>query len=314
MLTFLSSPKPFKGRIREIQLRAIASWRATHPDAEIILYGGMPGEFSEACALGARHNSDIAKSPTGAPRFDEIARHAAREARWECQVYLNCDILLPPDFYSRVAPAIGTRGVVVGQRIDLARDAEFNAAVPDWCDALRRLGASGGARLHEPTGVDYFVFPRGLWEGLAPLIVGRGGYDGALLAFCLRKRVPIVDATRAVPAVHQFHDYGHVAGGLDEAHRGAEAMINFVGHDVLRSTPDVSDADIQLFRGQLVSNRCRGDWLRAGEIQLRHRWRLKYASYLVRALWRLRRYFGYVSGKPLDLEELLDDYSPASLG
>ena len=37
---------------------------------------------------------------------------------------------------------------------------------------------------------------------------------------------PVVDATRAVVAVHQRHDYAHVTGGFEEAHFGGEARRN----------------------------------------------------------------------------------------
>ena len=37
---------------------------------------------------------------------------------------------------------------------------------------------------------------------------------------------PVVDATRAVVAVHQRHDYAHVPGGFEEAHFGGEALRN----------------------------------------------------------------------------------------
>ncbi len=312
MFSFLASPKPFEGPIRDIQRRAIASWRAIHPDAEILLYGGEPGSFSEVVGPGVRHFPAIATSETGAPRFDALTEHASREARSDIQVYLNCDIILPPDFGERIAPALRTKKfLVVGQRIDLGEGVEFDLSERDWLAALRRLAVSGAAELHAPTGVDFFVFPRGLWSGLDPLIVGRGGYDGALLAFCLRRGVPIVDVSRVVPALHQFHGYGHLAGGFLESNRGAEALRNCRLHDVLHSAPCISDADLELADHRLVRSRARGDWLRAAEITVRYRWRMKYASYLLRAIWRFRELAGYAAGSHPKLGELLDGYRPS---
>lgn len=39
MITFLSSPKAFTGKVGENQVRAIKSWLRIHPDIEILLYG-----------------------------------------------------------------------------------------------------------------------------------------------------------------------------------------------------------------------------------------------------------------------------------
>ena len=36
----------------------------------------------------------------------------------------------------------------------------------------------------------------------------------------------VLDATQAILAVHQRHDYGHVPGGFEEAHFGVEADRN----------------------------------------------------------------------------------------
>jgi hypothetical protein len=308
MISYLASPKPFVGRIGQIQIRAIRSWLATHAEAEVILYGGRAGDFEEAIRLGAKHEPSVTVSRTGAPHFDAIARNAEVSARWDRQVYLNCDILLPPDFSHRITPVTLPRYLIVGQRIDLTEAAEFDMADSDWKQALQTHAAGGLADLHTPTGVDYFVFPRGLWGRLAPLIVGRGGYDGALIAFALRHKVPLIDATWTIPAIHQYHDYCHVAGGLHEAHRGAEALHNYRLHDVMHSTPDISDAEYQLRHGQVIEECCRGDWLRAWELRVRFHWRIKYASYPLRALWRIRQSCGYRSAAPITLNELLYAY------
>ena len=81
-------------------------------------------------------------------------------------------------------------------------------------------GASRGA-----TAIDYFVFTAGLFDPVPPFVVGRARFDNWLV-WRARERGIVVDASRAVVAVHQRHDYGHVRGGLDEAHFGVEAERN----------------------------------------------------------------------------------------
>ena len=62
-----------------------------------------------------------------------------------------------------------------------------------------------------PTAIDYFVFTAGLFDPLPPFVVGRARFDNWLV-WQARQRGAVVDATRAVVAVHQRHDYAHVDG------------------------------------------------------------------------------------------------------
>ena len=74
--------------------------------------------------------------------------------------------------------------------------------------------------------LDYFVFTKGLWPDMPELALGRTAWDNWLAARPLADGVPVVDATPAVMAVHQNHNYQHVAGGHDAVWRGAEARRN----------------------------------------------------------------------------------------
>jgi len=43
MITFFTTPKPFRGHIGVIQRNAIHSWKLVHPEAEVILFGNEEG-------------------------------------------------------------------------------------------------------------------------------------------------------------------------------------------------------------------------------------------------------------------------------
>jgi hypothetical protein len=283
-----------------------------HATAEVILYGTVTIPPELVANPRIRIVSDIRSSTSGAPFFDALVYEAALSGKYDLQAYMNCDIILTADFLERLAPVDLPEYLIIGQRIDLASEVDIDLGADDMLGIIRALAETGRAQLHTPTGVDYFVFHKGMWEQLEPLIIGRGGYDGALVAYSLRRKIPVIDVTWAVPALHQFHDYSHLKGGLHEAHRGDEALHNYHIHDVEHSTPDISDADYQLRDGRLIDNPCRGDWLRAFEIILRYRWGLKYTSYLVRALWRFSRNIGYNSSDPIILSELINGYTPIS--
>jgi len=50
-------------------------------------------------------------------------------------------------------------------------------------------------------------FPRGLGDGLLPLAIGRPGFDNYLLWRMRSRGAELVDASSAVVAIHQNHDY-----------------------------------------------------------------------------------------------------------
>ena len=306
MISFLTSPKGFKKESKLLQERAVESWKNTHPEAEVILYGNEEGVAEAASGLGVRHVPVIGASPRGVPRFDAMVGHAAKEARFDLQVYLNCDILLAPDFLIRVAPVKLPRFLMVGQCFNLGKEARPDLSSKDWTPEIRRLCRAGEATVRGAESMDYFAFPRGLWEGLAPLICGRAGYDPALMAFCLRRRIPVVDVSKGVRALHQYHDYAHVPGGKREVYLGEEAHFNRATHDILHSSPNTADADFELSHGQLEPGNCRGDGLRRLEIELRFRRNLKVPSYVIRGLWRGLRWAGFGREAELRMEQMLD--------
>ena len=62
MLTFLTSPKPFRGHIGVIQRNAIQSWKLVHENAEVILFGEEEGAEETARELGIRHAPHVKRN------------------------------------------------------------------------------------------------------------------------------------------------------------------------------------------------------------------------------------------------------------
>ena len=306
MITFLSSPKPFKGIAKEHQYRAIRSWQAAAGDAEVILYGDSPGIEEAGRELGVEVVKEIGCAPSGIPYVGAIVEHAAAHARHEWQVYLNGDILL-----SNLLPALQCvtlpRFLVVGQRMDLGEEVYVDVTQLDWKATLRRLAEEGKATLHSATGVDYFAFRRGTFAKLPPIVIGRAGYDHALLAWCFRHRIPVVDATFSVVALHQFHEYKHVAGGAATVERGEDARRNTTFAGGRHSTPNIADANYAIRRQRLIPCEARGDWLRRTELKLRFQWGLDRLGLLVRIPWRVLRALGWRPQLAPTLEDILNE-------
>jgi hypothetical protein len=229
MITFFSTPKPFRGHIGIIQRNAIQSWKLAHPDAEVILFGNEEGAAEVAAGLGARHEPEVDRNPHGTPLLSSLFERAARLARHNRLCFLNADILLTDDFLaaSTRLSQLQERSLMGGRRCDLGIKEPLDFSRPDWRESVRALARERG-KLRPPQWIDYFVFPRDLLRGQVPdFAVGRPGYDNWLLWKVRSMGVPVVDATEVVLAIHQNHDYSHHQGGENTFWNGAEAQQNY---------------------------------------------------------------------------------------
>jgi hypothetical protein len=229
MITFFSTPKPFRGHIAIIQRNAVQSWKLTHPDAEVILFGNEEGAAEVAAGLGARHEPTVERNAHGTPLLSSLFERADRLARHDRLCFLNADILLTDDFLAAATRLSGLRerSLMVGRRCDLDIKASLDFSKADWRESVRSLARDRGT-LRPPQWIDYFAFPRDLLRGQVPdFAVGRPGYDNWLLWKVRSIGVPVVDATEVVLAIHQNHDYSHHQGGEDTFWHGTEAQENY---------------------------------------------------------------------------------------
>lgn len=226
MLTLFFTPKAFQGHNAIIQRNALATWKALTPPCEILLMGRDPGSSEAAEEFRIRHVPDIQHTSRGTPLLNDLFRRAQREARHDVVCYINADILLLRDFLPAVHRTAreSQRFLMVGQRVDLdvTEPLDFGEG---WEERLRRLASAQG-RLHPATGIDYFVFRRGHLVDLPPFAIGRTAWDNWILFHARRRHFSLVDATPAVTAIHQNHDYAHVRGGTQGAWKGPEALRN----------------------------------------------------------------------------------------
>lgn len=162
----------------------------------------------------------------------------------------------PPKFAEVVRRvAEGASPVVMYANADILFDSSI-AQVVKWCEqqtddflivGRRTDELEGGQReLHRPSGMDYFIFRKGMFADLPETTVGRAYYDSALLAYCLRRKIRVIDATDVLQVVHQWHDYGHVEGGRDEVFSGAEARANKRNNRLRDFGPHIADVKWKL--------------------------------------------------------------------
>ncbi len=228
MITFFSTPKPFRGHIGIIQRNAIQSWKLAHPDAEVILFGNEEGAAEAARDLRVRHEPEVDRNSLGTPLLSSLFDRANGLARHDRLCFLNADILLTEDF---LAASIGlseirSRSLMVGRRcdVDITEPLDFSAS--DWRARLRSTARAHG-KMRPPQWIDFFAFPRNLLrQQVPPFAVGRPGYDNWLLWKVRSMGIPVVDVTEVVLAIHQNHDYSHHPGGQKGLWQDVEAQQN----------------------------------------------------------------------------------------
>ena len=227
VLTILTVPKPFRGHVGDIQRNAIESWLALREDVQVVLVGDEEAVEQIAGDAGVEHVGGLARNDRGTPHLDSAFERTRPVARWPLWCYVNSDVLFLDDFLPAIERVRSTfdEFLIVGE----CRDLDVAANAPLSHSSVRsqlRESALERGRLRGYAALDYFVFRRGLFDPVPPFLIGRACFDNWLVWRARELNRPVVDATGSVVAIHQSHDYAHVAGGLDEAYGGPEARYN----------------------------------------------------------------------------------------
>jgi len=225
MLTLFSIPKAFDRHIGVIQRNALQSWLALRPHCEIVLCGDDRGTEAVAREFGVEHIPYIARNSYGTPLVNSAFELVERMAGYPLLCYVNADII----FVDSLATAIQTLSplefLMVGRRWDIDISDTIDFTRDTWRTDIKKHIAEHGV-LHPPTGIDYFVFPKGITWEFPAFAVGRPGWDNWLIYRARQLGIPVVDASHAVTVVHQNHDYAHVKNATDRTTEGPEADRN----------------------------------------------------------------------------------------
>ena len=237
MLTLFTIPKPFSGAAAIAQDNAIESWQRVAPDVEILLFGDEAGIAEAAVRHGVGHVAQIRRNEHGTPLLDDAFATAQARARHARVGYVNADIVFLPSLARALERLTLPRYLMVGRRTDLDVPERLDFADGGWAATLEARARREGT-LHEPTGIDYFIFPRGQVASMPAFPVGRALWDNWMIYHARAEHIPVVDATPEVLVVHQNHDYGHVQGGRRTTEVGAEVQKNWqmLGPDFMQLT------------------------------------------------------------------------------
>jgi hypothetical protein len=213
MLTLFSIPKAFEGHIGIIQRNALESWSRLQGTVQVILMGNDPGVSDAASEWGFEHAPDIERTKSNVPLVNSIFSTAQSRAQFPIRCYVNADIILPPNFLDVLIQVNLDKFLLVGSRwnLDLDRPLKFDA---DWQHSLRWEVEEKGKRAGRYA-IDYFVFSGDVFGEIPPFAIGRFHWDNWLLFRARNRRVPVIDASERILAVHQNHGYGE-SGRLSE--------------------------------------------------------------------------------------------------
>ena len=142
---------------------------------------------------------------------------------------MNSDIILLDNFTEAI-PKINLKSyMIIGQRweLEVNRKINFNKNWQKWL--TKELQKRG--KIKSNKAVDYFIFPKELNLNIPPFVIGRFVWDNWFLYQAKKLKIPLIDATGVICAIHQNHDYSH-AGGFETIWFGEEHQRN------LELTPD----------------------------------------------------------------------------
>jgi hypothetical protein len=214
IITIFTAPKPFTNpHISLIQRNAIQSWLHLGDDVNVVIIGNEPGMAEFASEAGILQLPQVTRNALGTPLVSSIFTKAHQISSSPLLAYVNADILLTPQMVN-VASQIYCQlkeFIIIGQRYDLNLQQPLDFS-PSWDISLLADVQSHG-RLHPPAGSDYFIFPRTCFTDLPNFAIGRAGWDNWMIYHARTQHLPVVDATSAIPVIHQDHDYSHLPNG-----------------------------------------------------------------------------------------------------
>ena len=248
MLTMFSCPKPFRGHINIIQKNAIQSWAGLSPKPQIILLGNEEGTAAVTSEFGICQIPNMERNEFGTPLVNSLFQEADKAAIFDNMCYVNADIILMTDFMDALKRVLAEmpHSLMVGRRwnLDVKEPLDFRA---DWERKLRARVARNG-KLYPHFGIDYFVFPKGIWNEIPPFAVGRPAWDNWILYQAYSQKIPIIDLTKMATVVHQNHDYSHHPQGWAGAMKGEESKRNLKLASAVAQVYSLLDAQYQLTR------------------------------------------------------------------
>ena len=115
-------------------------------------------------------------------------------------------------------------GLAVRIDLDVTEDIDFtdHVSVRRLVAAARQLG-----QISSQVCKEYFLFHRDLFADMPEFAIGRGNWDNWMIHHAKSQRVPVINLSQAITAIHQSHDYRHTGADRMSCYvSGPEARQN----------------------------------------------------------------------------------------
>ena len=207
MITFFCSPRSFDDDdISLIQRNALHSWLTLDPIPEVLLLGNENGVKRIAEEFGVRHIPHVGTNARGIPLRSAMCEIARVEATYDFLCIINADIVIVDHLYPALQMLPFDQFLAAGRRYDL----EVRRPIPfherSWRSSIRDAAIQSG-ELRGPSTIDYALYPRSISPPiLPPFPVNSFGWDPWFLFEHKRRRIPVIDVTSSILAVHQNHE------------------------------------------------------------------------------------------------------------
>jgi len=226
MMTLFTIPKAFEGHVGVIQRNAIESWKLLRSDCEIILLGDDPGVAQAAEESGVRHIPNVNRNEFGTPLLDSAYLLAEQAATYPRLCYINADIIMTSSFMRAADTVIKQSDwfMMTARRwnLDITANLDFKNG---WEEGLLRDVSNHGHLGHHAE-IDFWLYSKGLLQGIPPLAVGRMAFECWCLYKARSMKADLIDATGTVVSIHQNHDYSHHPQGKEGIGTSLEAQRN----------------------------------------------------------------------------------------
>lgn len=190
-----------------IQRNAIGSWTKLNKDCEIIIFGKEEGIKEITKKFNIKHDTQIEYLNEHVPFVKSLFERAEKIAEYDLLCYINSDIILVNNFLPAVQRVTKNfkQFLAVGQRwdIDISKGIDFDDSA--WKENILKIVKEKG-KLHKPAGMDYFIFPKGIWKNIPNFALARAKFDNWLMWDAINRSVPTIDMTLVTTVIHQNHE------------------------------------------------------------------------------------------------------------
>ena len=206
---------------RCIHENTIRIWRQLSPDVILILF--TEGNSSDPKGIpnfAVQHGWHVFPVPKTSPMGIPVLRHMFLEAQKNFNTtfycYANGDILFDRNLTDTIRLLqTSARGGHINKLLVVGRRSNWYVGEGVPLMNLTQVGHfAKNSSLFQADAQDYFLTTRDgyPWATIPNFVVGRVAYDNWLVVTALTKKIPVVDATETVTALHQTGTDGNHAG------------------------------------------------------------------------------------------------------